>query len=256
MTGPKRPKKSSAQKPASRRGGAKSARELAKIGPSRPAGPNKDPRTAEGRAGAKANDARLTARSGLSGLDDSAKEGEARERATDRVYGKPYGKTDSGSAAAGPRRFSQGGFKKVSAYDQGKPTPSGPKGAAFGVDLKTPPPETVFRDLEKGEHRFADSSLKRVAAQLLNEKRKPWRYRPFPFPLFTDKGNEQTFYFDFYVYDNMDMILKLILVAPRESAEIWDKIGRFKRQYPMYSYELWTPEKLLQLQKPRAQLGF
>ena len=54
----------------------------------------------------------------------------------------------------------------------------------------------------------------------------------------------------------MDMVLKLILVAPRESAEVWDKVGRFKRQYPMYSYKLWTPDKLAKLQHPRTQLGF
>ena len=98
----------------------------------------------------------------------------------------------------------------------------------------------MFRDLDGAAQTFPDSNLKRVAARILAERHKPWRYRPFPFPLFTDKGNEQTFYFDFYVYDNMDMVLKLILVAPRESAEVWDKVGRFKRQYPMYSYELWT----------------
>ena len=122
--------------------------------------------------------------------------------------------------------------------------------------MKAPAPDTTFRDRDGELHTFAESNLKRVAARILSERRKPWRYRPFPFPLFTDKGQEQTFYFDFYVYDNMEMILKLILVSARESAEIWDKIGRFKRQYPMYSYELWTPDKLAQLQQPHSRLSF
>ena len=218
MTGPKR----SSKKPVSKRGGAKSASQLSKIGPSRPAGPQRDPRTAEGRGGSKASDARQTARPTASGL---------------------------GGAGALPE-------KKRS----GKPaTPRGkgaPKSPARPVNLKAPAPDTTFRDRDGELHTFAESNLKRVAARILSERRKPWRYRPFPFPLFTDKGQEQTFYFDFYVYDNMEMILKLILVSARESAELWDKIGRFKRQYPMYSYELWTPDKLAQLQQPHSRLSF
>lgn len=124
------------------------------------------------------------------------------------------------------------------------------------TDLNAPPPSTVFLDRDRQPHTFPDSSLKRVAARLLEQRVKPWRYRPFAFPLFTDKGNEQSFHFDFYVYDNMEQVQRLILVLPRESAEVWDKIGRFKRQYPMYRYELWTPEKLAALQRPRASLGF
>jgi len=253
MTGPKRPaKKSSSKQPASRRGGAKSARELSKIGPSRPGGPSKDRRSAEGRAGAKASDARQTARPTASGLGSA---------------GHTDTKQARDSYQEGPRRPDQrpggpkigggtGGFRGGSSSRGAAPKKTGPRGAAIGVDLAAPAPETVFRDLDGAAQTFPDSNLKRVAARILAERHKPWRYRPFPFPLFTDKGNEQTFYFDFYVYDNMDMVLKLILVAPRESAEVWDKVGRFKRQYPMYSYELWTPDKLAKLQHPRTQLGF
>ncbi|AWN22579.1 hypothetical protein DKM44_04490 [Deinococcus irradiatisoli] len=223
MTGPKR----STKKPASRRGGAKPADQLGKVGPSRPAGPNRDRRTAEGRSGAKASDGRQTARPTSSGLGSA---GEIQEK----------------------KRPSRAGTRPAGS----KPKTGAPRGAALGVDLDAPSPSTVFRDRDGQEQVFAESNLKRVAARILSERRKPWRYRPFPFPLFTDKGNEQAFFFDFYIYDNMDMVLKLILVAPRESAEVWDKIGRFKRQYPMYSYELWTPDKLSRLQNPRTQLGF
>ncbi|WP_185974637.1 MULTISPECIES: hypothetical protein [Deinococcus] len=253
MTGPKRPsKKTSTKKPASRRGGAKSARELAKTGPSRPGGPSKDLRSAEGRAGSKASDARQTARPTSSGLGGSGHTDTEQPR--DRLEQRTQTRTGSGSAAGYRGHTRQKpGFGQRQFSNQ---KPVGPKGAAIGVTLDAPAPDTVFYDLEKAPHSFPDSNLKRVAARILLDRQKPWRYRPFPFPLFTDKGNEQTFYFDFYVYDNMDMILKLVLVAPRESAEIWDKIGRFKRQYPMYSYELWTPEKLAQLQKPRSRMGF
>ncbi|AFZ69020.1 hypothetical protein [Deinococcus peraridilitoris] len=122
--------------------------------------------------------------------------------------------------------------------------------------LDVPAKEMMFRDLDGKSHAFPDSSLKRVAARILSERNKFWRYRPFSFPLFTDKGNEQEFFFDFYVYDNQNAVIRLILLLPRETREIWDKVGRFKRQYPMYHYELWTPENLEQLQRPRAQLGF
>lgn len=135
-----------------------------------------------------------------------------------------------------------------------KPRRSGPR--ITPVQLKAPPPDTVFRDRDGQPHTFPDSNLKRVAAAILTERRKPWRYRPFSFPLFTDKGNEQTLHFDFYVYDNMDQILRLVLVMGRDNPETWDKIGRFKRQFPMYHYELWTPEKLAELQGPRGRLGF
>lgn len=124
------------------------------------------------------------------------------------------------------------------------------------VKLDAPPPETVFKDRDGEKLVFPDSNLKRMAAQILTQRRKAWRYRPFSFPLFTDKGNEQTFNFDFYIYDAEDSVIKLILVLAHESREVWDRVGRFKRQYPMYSYELWTPEKLAKLSGPRAQLGF
>ena len=245
MTGPKRPaKKAATKQPASRRGGAKSARELSKVGPSRPGGPSKDRRSAEGRSGAKASDARQTARPTASGLGSAGHEDTRQARDGYREPQRP------GGQGAGDSRFRGSGFRGAAQ------TKTGPRGAAIGVDLSAPAPDTAFRDLDGAAQTFPDSNLKRVAARILTERKKPWRYRPFPFPLFTDKGNEQTFYFDFYVYDNMDMVLKLILVAPRESAEVWDKVGRFKRQYPMYSYELWTPEKLAKLQHPRTELGF
>lgn len=124
------------------------------------------------------------------------------------------------------------------------------------VQLDAPPPDAVFTDRDHNKLTFPDSNLKRVAAALLTEKRKAWRYRPFAFPIFTDKGHEQSFHFDFYIYDAEDSVIKLILVIPFESREVWDKVGRFKRQYPMYHYELWTPEKLAQLSGPRGRLGF
>ncbi|ULH15823.1 hypothetical protein MF271_04080 [Deinococcus sp. KNUC1210] len=122
--------------------------------------------------------------------------------------------------------------------------------------LDAPPPESTFRDRDGKPHHFPDSSLKRVSAQILHTKNKKWRYRPFGFPLFLPNGNEQEMFFDFYIYDNMDSLVRVILVMSRESREVWDKIGRFKQQYPMYAYELWTPETLARLQAPRGQLGF
>lgn len=124
------------------------------------------------------------------------------------------------------------------------------------VQLDAPAADTVFRDRDGERLTFPDSALKRVAARLLTEKNKAWRYRAFPFPLFTDRGSEQSFSFDFYIYDAEDSVIRLILVIPFESREVWDRVGRFKRQYPMYRYELWTPEKLERLGRPRAQLGF
>ena len=232
-------KKPAAKRDLSRRGGAKSDKALSKVGPSRPGGPSKDPRTAQGRGGTKANDARQVVRGGPGGLGGAghsdSEDARPRRSGEFRPNGRPGGRP--GGKLGGNR-------------------PAAPRGAAIGTQLETPAPDSYFRDLDGEMHSFPDSNLKRVAARILEGKQKPWRYRPFPFPLFTDKGSEQTFYFDFYVYDNMDMVMKLILLAPRETPALWDKIGRFKRQYPMYSYELWTPEKLAQLQKPRARLGF
>ncbi|PNY80485.1 hypothetical protein [Deinococcus koreensis] len=124
------------------------------------------------------------------------------------------------------------------------------------VVLDAPAPDTVFRDRDGEPQSFPESNLKRVAARILSERNKAWRYRPFSFPLFTDKGNEQAFHFDFYVYDFEDSVIRLILVIPFESREVWDRVGRFKRQYPMYTYELWTPEKLAHLDGPRGRLEF
>lgn len=123
------------------------------------------------------------------------------------------------------------------------------------VQLDAPAPTKEFRDLDGEKLTFPDSNLRRVAAQILADKSKPWRFRPFAFPLFTDKGHEQNFYFDFYIYDPEGSVIRLILVVPHESREVWDKVGRFKRQYPMYTYELWTPEKLWQMQKD-GKLGW
>ncbi len=116
------------------------------------------------------------------------------------------------------------------------------------VQLTAPPETAEFRDRDGVPHTFPDSKLRRAAAQVLSSGGKSWRYRPFSFPIFTDKGHEQTLNFDFYIYDAEDTVIRLILVMPRESREVWDKIGRFKRQYPMYAYELWTPQRLAALQ--------
>lgn len=123
------------------------------------------------------------------------------------------------------------------------------------VQLEAPSETTAFRDRDGQKHTFPDSKLRRAAAQILSEKGKHWRYRAFPFPIFTDRGHEQTLQFDFYIYDAEDTVIRLILVVPRESREVWDKIGRFKRQYPMYEYELWTPERLAALQAGRGRGG-
>lgn len=124
------------------------------------------------------------------------------------------------------------------------------------VQLPSVAPETEFVDRDGEKLTFPDSNLKRLAAQILSTRARRWRYRPFTFPLFSDRGHEQSFSFDFYIYDAEDSVIRLILVVPHESREVWDKVGRFKRQFPMYRYELWTPEKLAQLLKPRSQLGF
>lgn len=163
-----------------------------------------------------------------------------------RRGGGPSGKASGGEGTFNPatgRRSPPRGVKK--------PLPE-----LKQVQLDAPAPDTVFRDRDGERLTFPDSNLKRVAAQILSERRKAWRYRAFSFPLFTDKGNEQAFHFDFYVYDAEDSVIRLVLVIPYESREVWDRVGRFKRQYPMYTYELWTPERLAQLSRPRAQLGF
>lgn len=176
------------------------------------------------------------------------------------------GAGQAGTAKPGSSRSTSGAAKPASGGSRaggtgGRKAP--PKVGARGgmpelkrVKLDAPPPATLFVDRDGERVSFADSNLKRVAAQVLSEKRKAWRYRPFSFPLFTDRGHEQAFHFDFYVYDAEDSVIRLILVVPFESREVWDRVGRFKRQYPMYTYELWTPEKLAQLSGPRGRLDF
>ena len=198
-------------------------------------------RTSQGRTGvAKTGQAGSGARRGTggrSGESNAARrkpgEGEGRGEGTFR-----FGSSGTGRQA--PPRL-----------DKKKPLPELKR-----VQLDAPAPDTVFRDRDGEKLTFPDSNLKRVAAQILTQKNKAWRYRAFPFPLFTERGTEQSFYFDFYIYDAEDSVIRLLLVVPFESREVWDRVGRFKRQYPMYTYELWTPEKLAQLQKPRGQLGF
>ncbi|WP_291426438.1 hypothetical protein [Deinococcus sp.] len=161
--------------------------------------------------------------------------------------------TVSRSTSAGPK---SGGRKT----GEGRKLPPKPPRKAMPelkrVQLDAPPADTVFVDRDGERLTFSESNLRRVAAQILTEKRKAWRYRPFSFPIFSDKGNEQSFNFDFYIYDAEDSVIRLILVIPFESREVWDKVGRFKRQYPMYHYELWTPERLAQLSGPRGRLDF
>ncbi|WP_412028470.1 hypothetical protein [Deinococcus yunweiensis] len=182
---------------------------------------------------------------------------------------------DTSGASSGPRTGSSGTSRAARGRSEGQARSSGNAGGAARtgdrrpppkvrkalpelkrVQLDAPAPDTVFVDRDGESLTFPDSNLKRVAARVLTEKRKAWRYRPFSFPLFTDKGHEQTFHFDFYVYDYEDSVIRLILVIPFESREVWDRVGRFKRQYPMYAYELWTPEKLAFLDGPRGRLEF
>lgn len=172
------------------------------------------------------------------------------------------GSGGAGSSGGGPRRFgsASGGASGSRSGGERQAAPRGVKKKPMPelkrVQLDAPAPTAVFVDRDGEKLTFADSNLKRVAADILQTRRKAWRYRPFSFPLFTDKGNEQSFNFDFYIYDAEDSVIRLILVVPHESREVWDRVGRFKRQYPMYAYELWTPERLAQLQRPRTQLGF
>ena len=171
------------------------------------------------------------------------------------------GRAATGSASGTARRYGSASSAKAAGSAEGRKAP--PKldrkkalPELKRVQLDAPAPDTVFVDRDGQKVTFPDSNLRRVAAQILTDKRKAWRYRPFSFPLFTDKGNEQAFNFDFYIYDAEDSVIRLILVVPHESREVWDRVGRFKRQYPMYTYELWTPEKLAQLSGPRGRLGF
>ena len=207
--------------------------------------------TARGRDGATRDTTRVAREPGHPGGDEprgAASSGEGRRygSATSSTRGNTGGRN-----ARGPAKESTGRAGPPRVVKAKKPLPE-----LRRVQLKAPAPDTEFRDRDGNKLTFPDSNLRRVAAQILTEKRKAWRYRPFSFPLFTDKGHEQAFNFDFYIYDAEDSVIRLILVTPHESREVWDKVGRFKRQYPMYSYELWTPEKLEQLSGPRGRLSF
>ncbi|WP_233554482.1 hypothetical protein [Deinococcus cavernae] len=207
--------------------------------------------TARGRDGTTRDTTKVAREPGSLGREEPRSSGSSE--------GRRYGVASSGSTqsrtggrtARGPAKESTGRATPPRVTKAKKPLPELKR-----VQLKAPAPDTEFRDRDGVKMTFPDSNLRRVAAQILTEKRKAWRYRPFSFPLFTDKGHEQAFHFDFYVYDAEDSVIKLILVTPHESREVWDRVGRFKRQYPMYAYELWTPEKLEQLSGPRGHLGF
>lgn len=246
MTRPKRPgmKKSSgrAGKSASGQTGPRQAGS-GQPGPSR--GRPKPRAQARSRDGST-RDASKVAREPASLRDDTVG-----SETPSNAGGRRYGSV--GSAASKRTTTSRPATTRSQAprLDKKKPLPELKR-----VQLNAPAPDTMFTDRDGEKLTFPDSNLRRVAAQILTEKRKAWRYRPFSFPLFTDKGHEQTFHFDFYVYDAEDSVIKLILVIPTESREVWDRVGRFKRQYPMYDYELWTPEKLHQLSGPRGRLGF
>jgi hypothetical protein len=171
--------------------------------------------------------------------------------------------TLSSRSGAG-RTAARSGTAGRSGTTSGRPTASGGRSTARkpnpprlrGPQLDSPPPTTTFRDRDGKPHTFPDSALKRIAAKILTDKNKKWRYRPFGFPIFSPNGNEQEMHFDFYIYDNMDSVARLILLMPRESRETWDKVGRFKQQYPMYHYELWTPDALAKILAPRGGLGW
>lgn len=111
---------------------------------------------------------------------------------------------------------------------------------------EAPDADQPFYDLDNTPHYFEDSGMKRISAAFLTHKNRRWRYRPFSFPIATTQGREQEFFFDFYVYD-ANTIIRLIIVVPSESRELWDKLGRFKRQFPMYNYEVWTPPILAEM---------
>ncbi|GHF47642.1 hypothetical protein HNQ07_002756 [Deinococcus metalli] len=269
MTGPRKgtkgrgPKKNTAQG----RGGVtrdtvRPARErAAQSGESRGAAA---PQGTAGRSGAGSGGRRPAASGGRTGATNPA-----RRKPGERAAGE--GNPTGARPARGTGSLKGGA--KTEGRTPGARAPQGAKAGAVGerrappkvrkalpelkrVVLDAPAPDAVFVDRDGERLTFADSALKRVAARVLSEKRKAWRYRPFSFPLFTDRGHEQTFHFDFYIYDAEDSVIRLILVVPFESREVWDRVGRFKRQYPMYTYELWTPEKLAFLDGPRGRLEF
>lgn len=245
MTRPKRPaqKKSGPQ-----RGGQQpSSGKPAAMGGR---GPKKN--TARGRDGTTRDTARVAREPSPARSEERPGERSGEQKPSD---GRRYGSASTRKGASSTGRTSTG----RTSTERSRPPRTDKKKALpelKRVQLQAPPPDTEFRDRDGQKLTFPDSNLRRVAAQILTEKRKAWRYRPFNFPLFTDKGHEQAFHFDFYIYDAEDSVIRLILVVASESREVWDKIGRFKRQYPMYTYELWTPEKLHQLSGPRGKLGW
>ncbi len=167
--------------------------------------------------------------------------------------GAPTGRTSTGRPSASRSSAGSGSASASRPGANGK-RPNPPR--QRGPQLDSPPSGATFRDRDGKTHSFPDSALKRIAAQVLTERSKRWRYRPFGFPIFSASGSEQELHFDFYVYDNMDSIFKLIMLVPRESRELWDRVGRFKQQYPMYHYELWTPEHLAKIMGPNGKLGW
>ncbi|GHG22234.1 hypothetical protein CBQ26_16535 [Deinococcus indicus] len=189
-------------------------------------------------------------RGGVSGSRSG--ENPARRKPGEGSGRREEGRSEGRGEGRGEARFTPGGPARRSPPKPGKKALPELK----RVQLDAPAPDTAFRDRDGETLTFPDSNLKRVAAKILTEKKKAWRYRPFAFPLFTDRGGEQSFHFDFYIYDAEDSVIRLILVIPFESREVWDRVGRFKRQYPMYTYELWTPEKLARLSGPRGRLEF
>lgn len=183
----------------------------------------------------------------------------ARDSSDNRSENRPDSRPQERSEGHSPARRYGSASKTAPASNARKAPPriaKKPLPELKRVQLNAPAPDTQFTDRDGQKVSFPDSNLRRVAAQILTDFRKPWRYRAFDFPLFTDRGHEQSFHFDFYIYDAEDSVIRLILVIPFESREVWDKVGRFKRQYPMYAYELWTPEKLAALSGPRGRLGW
>ncbi|MFT2719217.1 hypothetical protein ACMT4L_04360 [Deinococcus sp. A31D244] len=257
MTGPKKGSRGRAPQRNTAQGRGGITRDTIK-----PAGPTRDSGGADRRDGARkdtrpgrSSDARPgSTRAGTGGGRSGAAGARGSENPARRKPGEGNRSEEGRSEGRGAveRRFTSGGPARRSPPKPGKKALPELK----RVQLDAPAPDTTFRDRDGDTLTFPDSNLKRVAAKILTEKKKAWRYRPFAFPLFTDRGSEQSFHFDFYIYDAEDSVIRLILVIPFESREVWDRVGRFKRQYPMYTYELWTPEKLARLSGPRGRLEF
>ena len=254
MTRPKRPGADSSSRKGSRgrsqqsRRNQPQGRDGATRDSSKPARAPADARRSEGSPARTDAGASSAARTGPS-KTSPGKTGPAKSGAGKAGPANPARQRGAGAGLRGEGfQFSSASGRKAAPRGLKKPLPQLKR-----VQLEAPAPGTVFHDRDGEPVTFPESNLKRVAADLLSRRDKAWRYRPFAFPLFTDRGHEQSFSFDFYIYDAEDSVIRLILVVPSESREVWDRVGRFKRQYPMYTYELWTPEKLAQLQGPRAR---